>query len=68
MNALVSLKALARQLLIISPRHLHVCVHLSLKPRKLIMHRPTFLLSYVGYQAAKVKSDGTQENQVPASL
>lgn len=64
MIALVSLKALARQLPIISPQHLHVCVHLSLEPRKLIMHCRTFLPSYVGYQILQVRSDGMRENQV----
>lgn len=68
MIALVSLKALARQLPIISPWHLHICVHLSMKPRKLIMHCPTFLLFYVGYQAVKGKSDGIWENQELANL
>lgn len=67
MIALVSPKALARQLPIISPQHLHVCVHLSLEHLKLIMHW-TFMLFYVMYQAAKIKSDGTQENQVAACL
>lgn len=59
MIAFVSLKALARQLPIISLWHLHVCVRLSLEPRILIMYCRTFLPSYVGYYAAKVKSDST---------
>jgi hypothetical protein len=68
MIALVSLKALARQLPIISPQHLHACVHLSLKPKKLRIRHPTFLLFYGRYQAARIKSVGTQENQIITSL